>query len=86
MCYITLMKTTPECISYVSNHPWLKKQFVKLSQNDILAIADFLDIPFLDKAESSKALDGLFMDKKEKPKKYLVISELISCCITYRFS
>jgi len=84
--YNTSMKTTEDCIKYLSTHPWLSKGFNKLKQSEKILLADFLDLKFSDKSAAFTASNRMFMDKIDKPKNHLIISELISCALSFRFS
>lgn len=77
------MKSTDECISYVSTHPWHKKGFSKLREKDLVIIREFLDMP-ISKEDASIKNNRLFIDQ-EKPKNFTIILEIISVCISYRY-
>lgn len=80
------MRTTEDCMKFLSTHPWLSKGFKKLKQEEKLILADFLDLKIIDKPQALLQANKMFLDKPSKPKNHLIISELISCAIMFRFS
>jgi len=79
------MKTTSECIFYLSTHAWLGKSFAKLKKSDIEFVENFLNAKHSNKNEAMVVCNRLFIDS-EKPKKWLIIVEMVSCAITHRYS
>lgn len=77
------MKSTHECIKYVSSHPWHKKGFSKLKQNEIEFIVNFLNID-MEKVDAMIKCNRIFVDR-EKTKNFTTVLEIISVCITYRY-
>ena len=79
------MKTTEECIKYLSTHAWLKKSFVKLKQADIVAMANFLDLKIDSKELAVKELNKFLLSNSQSKNK-LIIDELLCCAINFRFN
>jgi hypothetical protein len=79
------MKTTQDCIAYISTHPWIKKSFAKLNKADIDFIIAFFNRDITNRDDAMLICNRLFMDQVNKPKNWKIISELISCGITFRY-
>lgn len=62
------------------DHPWLKRLFLKLKQQQLIIARDFiLKNDSLDKHDFEKAVNRMFLDK-EKPDRWEIILELIANC------
>jgi len=85
MQYNLAMKSTNECLIYFSTHAWLKRQFAKLSESDKAHLRFFLDLNITDKASASLELTRFFLTLPPCKNK-LIIDELLSCAISFRFS
>lgn len=63
------------------DHPWFKKLVLKLSASDKDMITKFIaEKDHLTKADFEFAINRIFLDKKDKPKKYKEILDVL-CCV-----
>lgn len=61
------------------DHAWLKKSYSKLSNTSIELAEDFLRInESLNKDDFEFKVNRLFLDNSNKPKEWVVITELLS--------
>lgn len=72
-------------LAYLSAHPWHKRTFLKMSPEHLRTITDFIarnggltTEPF------ELAVNRLYIDQLEKPKKWKEISEFLSIYNTWR--
>ena len=62
------------------DHPWLRKTYSKLDENDLKIAVSFInENDGLSRGQFEIKLNRMFLDK-EKPKKWTHISELLICC------
>lgn len=77
------MKTTEECINYISTHPWYKRKFFKLKNPSILY--ELLSIPSGDFSVDAHKINMFAVDGV-KPKDSTLIVELATVCNHYRYN
>jgi len=64
----------------LATHPWLKKCHAKLTDDEKRLATDFITAnDSLNKSQFEMAVNRMFIDQKNKPKRYAIILELLSC-------
>lgn len=64
----------------LESHPFLDRLFKRLSKNEIQLALEFLDsTATLGKNEFIPAMNSLFLDIKDRPKRWKEITELLNC-------
>ena len=72
-----------EIFKSIGSHPYLKKSFLKLKQDDINFCIKFInDFDSFGNDDFESKINRIFMDNDNKPKNFKIICEMLSCTNT----
>ena len=65
----------------LESHAWFGRVYKKLSQADLRLCVEFIAAnEGLDAGAFEKAVHRMFLDKLDKPRRWVEITELLHCC------